>query len=205
MTLSTAEIEATRFHLGWGNVGLGALPYTDDGYWSIFDQIVSPYLGTGTETSSTTAVTANSTAAVTPALMTGILVYGQLVVGVADQAEIVVVSAVSATTFTAYFSKAHAATGYPITTMCGLARLRMLLWQADTAWQAIQAQSVASTSGLKSVDKGDIVWKDDVGGANAALQGRKSHYRTIVQSISSLVRVPIRGRSDAKRVTLEAY
>jgi len=136
--------------------------------------------------------------------MTGIAVYGQLVVGVGDQAEVVVVSAAAATTFTAYFTKAHAATGYPITTMCGLARLRLLLWQADAAWQVIQSQSVAGTSGLKSVDKGDVVWKDG-GSTNGALQGRMTHYKTIVQSISSLVRVPVRGASDAKRVMLEAY
>jgi len=202
MTLSTAEIEATRFHLGWGNVGIGALPYTDDGYWSVFDQVVSPYLGTGTETTATTTITAGSTTAVTPASMTGIELYGQLVVGVGDQAEVVTVSAADATTFTATFAKAHS-TGYPITTMCGKARLRMLLWDADAAWRTIQSQSVAGTSGLKSVDKNDVVWQSGAG-QNSALTGRLQHYRTIVNSISSLVRVPIRGPSN-RRVMLEAF
>jgi hypothetical protein len=203
MTLSTAEIESVRFHLGYGNVAVGALPYTDDGYWSVFDQLVSVYLGTGTETSATTAITSGSTTEVTPAAMTGIAVYGQLVVDTADQAEVVVVKATTISTFTAYFAKAH--TAYPISTMCGKARLRMMLHDADTAWRALGAVSVGASGGLKSVDKGDVVWQDASGSSNQAVAGRMAHYGAICRSISALVRVPLRGSGNSGAVMLEAY
>lgn len=202
MTLSTAEIESVRFHLGYGNVGIQALPYTDDGYWSIFDSIVSPYLGTGTETSSTTAVTAGSTVVVTPDAMTGITAYSQLVVDVAEQAEVVTVKAVTGSTFTAYFAKAHSTAGYPIATMSGLARLRMLLHDADLAWRGMTDISVGATSGLKSVDKEDVVWFE----GRRVLGERASHYRAISCSISSLVRVPSRHAAGKNRsIMIEAY
>jgi hypothetical protein len=180
------------------------LPYTDDGYWSIFDDIVSPYLGTGTETSATTAVTAASTTTVTPTSMTDIAVYGQLVVDVAEQAEVVTVKAADATTFTAYFAKAHASTGYPIATMSGKARIRMLLHEADLAWRSMTDIGVAKTAGLKSVDKQDVVWFE----GRRVSRERFEHYRSVSCSISSLVRVPSRydaypGRA-ARMVTMEA-
>ncbi len=202
MTLSTAEIESVRFHLGYGNVAVGALPYTDDGYWSVFDQLVSVYLGTGTETSSTTAITAGSTTTVTPAAMTDIVVYGQLVVDTAEQAECVTVKAVTLTTFTAYFAKSHSS--YPISTMCGKARLRLLLHDADIAWRALGMASVGSAGGLKSVDKGDVVWQDNAS-ANPAVAGRMAQYAAICRSISALVRVPLRGSGNSGAVMLEAY
>jgi len=204
VTLSSAEIESLRFHLGYGNVGLGALPYTQDGYWSVFDSIVSPYLGTGTETSATTAITAGSTTVVTPAAMTGIAVYGQLVIDVDDLTEVVTVKAATISTFTATFAKAHADTGYPIATMSGKARLRMLLREADAAWREVSGVSIAASSGLKSVDKADVVWQDS-GSSNPALSGRLFHYRTVVSSISALVRVPIRGADQYHAVMLEAF
>lgn len=204
MTLSTAEIASTRFHLGYGNVSNDGLPYTDDGFWEIFDDIVSPYLETGTETSATTAVTANSTTTITPASMTGIAVYGQLVVDVDDQAEIVTVKAADATTFSAYFANTHAATGYPIATMSGKARLRLLLREADKAWQSMTDAGVSKTAGIKSVDKNDVVWFE----GRRVSKERFLHYRAISASISSLVRVPSRydayPGAAARYVTMEA-
>lgn len=200
MTLSEAEIESVRFHLGYGNVGIGALPYTSDGYWSTFDSIVSVYLGTGTETSATTSITALSTAAVTPLAMTGITARCQLVIDAAEQAEIVTVKAVTATTFTAYFAKAHSV-GYPISTMCGLARLRMLLHDADQAHRALTDISIADTAGLKSVDKQDVVFQD----GSAVRVQRLAHYNMIQKAISSLVRVDVAVLPDCCSTTLEAY
>lgn len=200
MTLSAAEIESVRFHLGYGNVGIGALPYTADGYWSTFDAIVSVYLGTGTETSATTDITAGTTVAVTPLAMTGITARCQLVIDAAEQAEIVTVKAVTSTTFTAYFAKAHTS-GYPISTMCGLARLRMLLHDADQAHRGLTDISIADSTGLKSVDKQDVVFQD----GTSVQVGRLRHYQRIQGSISSLVRVPVALMPDCRSTTLEAY
>jgi hypothetical protein len=66
--------------------------------------------------------------------MTGIAVYGRLVVDADEAAEVVTVKAVTASTFVAAFKKAHAASGYPIATDSGVARLRLLLNDADKAF-----------------------------------------------------------------------
>jgi hypothetical protein len=134
--------------------------------------------------------------------MTDITARCQLVIDSAEQAEIVAVKAVTASTFTAYFAKAHTV-GYPISTMCGLARLRMLLHDAEVAHRALTDIGVADVSGLKSVDKQDVVFQD---GAAVRVQ-RWNHYNLIRGAISSLVRVPIAnidgGRSGIHN--LEAY
>jgi len=201
VAITDAEIEALRFHLGYGNLDFGAYPYSPDGFKELFRDVVAPNLTGTTETTATTAITAGATVAVTPVSMTGIVVNARLVVDVSDAVELVTVKSVSGGNFTATFAKAHPATGYPIALMGGLARLRLMLSQADAAWQAWQDLSIAALGGLKSVDKGDVVWQDNQ--KNAALDGRLRHYREIVKSLSSLVRVPPvdMGRTSA----LEAY
>jgi hypothetical protein len=200
MALTAGEVEALRFHLGYGNVDILALPYTNDGFWFTFNTIVASYLTTGTETSSTTAITAGATVVVTPAAMTGIDVYSQLVVDVAEQAELVTVKAVTSTTFTAHFAKSHAVSGYPIATMSGLSRLRMLIHDADAAWKALSDLTIAKTAGLKSVDQDSVVWF----GGGSVMSDRRRHYDGIVASISSLVRVPVNG-ACARSTSMEAY
>jgi hypothetical protein len=202
MSLSAAEIDSLRMHLGYGNIALGAEPYTPDTFLEVFQNVVSPYLSTATETSATTAVAAGSTVVVTPVSMTGITPYTQLVIDVADQAEIVSVKAVAATTFTAYFTKAHAVSGYPIATLRGVSRLRMLLHDADVAWRAMMSQEVGASAGLKQVDKGDVEWFNGA----SVLRGRLDHYKSIVMLISSLVRVPpVWGQRQGRSIRLEAY
>lgn len=184
MTLSTTELDSLRHHLGYGNLSTAAEPYTADTYFEVFAGVVSPNLSTGNETSSTTAVIANTTQVITVVDATGISVYGQLVVDVGDQAETVLVKAVSGTNITAHFVKAHAASGYPVATMSGLARLRMLLWDADAAERAMMDGAVGSSAGLKKVDEVEFF-----GGA-WVLRGRLDHYRAIVEQIARLVQVP---------------
>lgn len=199
MTLSSAEIDRLRFHLGYGNLAVGADLYTRDGFLALFEQVVSLYLNTGTETSATTAITAGAITEVTPAAMTGIAVYGQLIVDVGDDAEQVMVQAVTVSTFTARFAKAHAVTGYPIATESGLARLRLLLWDADRAYREMFSADTAATSGIKEVDKKDVVFF----GGSAVCEGRLKHYMGIVAAISSLVQVAPRCAGDTCR--MEAY
>lgn len=184
MALTTAEQEALRFHLGYGNLSSVSLPYTDDGFW-IQVALVSTTLGTGTETSATTAITAGSTTVVTPVAIGTIAVYDQLVVDVGDDAEVVTVVAKAVATFTARFAKAHATTGYPIATMSGLARLRMLLWDADKAWRSCTDSSVSANAGLQSVDKNDVVWFAGF----RVLRDKITHWQSIVGQISGLTRI----------------
>jgi hypothetical protein len=189
MSLSTSEVESLRLHLGYGNLSITALPYTPDGWWEVFGTIVSDALGTGTETSGSTAVTAGAVTTITVADASEFSVYDEAVIDVGDNAEIVVIQACTTggtETLTAYFEKAHSASGYPVATMSGKARLRMLLHDANRAWRMLTDSSVGKASGIKSVDKEDVVFF----GGTSVSSGRLSHYQSIVAAISQLVRVP---------------
>lgn len=199
MSLSTAEVESLRFHLGYGNVGVGAYPYTPDGFKELFEQVIGLNLTGDTETTASGSTTAGALATLTPAAMTGIVAYARLVVDVGDDSEIVTVKSVTSTTFTARFSKARTGS-FPVALLGGQARLRLLLGQADTAWQAMQDPSIGSTAGLKQVDKGDVEWFQGF----QVLKDRLSHYRAIVGQISSLVRVQPAWAGGCGQ-TLEAY
>jgi hypothetical protein len=198
VALSTAEGESLRFHLGYGNVGVGAYPYTPDGFKELFEQVIAPNLTGDTETTATTAVTAGRNATVTPVSMTGITVNARLVVDVGDDAEIVVVKAVTATTFSAKFALAHPASGYPVALLGGQARLRLLLHRADQAWEALQNGDIGETTGLKKVDEVEFyqgMWLE---------RGKLAQYRIIVGQLSSLTRVqPVGGCGGSQ--SLEAY
>lgn len=204
MSLTDAEIGSLGFHLGYGNISIAARPYSPDNFYEVFNSIVGPYLSTGNETSATDAITAGSTTQVTPVAMTGIVAYGQLVIDTGDDAEIVMVKVVDAGTFTAAFTKAHSTSGYPISTMSGVARLRLLLQSADRAWEKVQDKSITSTAGLKQLGNGEIEWF----GNNTVLRETIDHYRGIVRSISDLVRVQPRWELDGslgRSVRVEAY
>lgn len=184
MPLSESEVESLRFTLGYGNIGVGAYPQTPDGFKELFDQVIAPNLTGDVETTATGSITAGETATVTPASMTEIVAHARLVVDVGDAAEVVVVRAVTVSTFTAFFANAHIGT-FPVARFGGVARLRMLLHRADQAWQAMQAPTIGDAAGLKQVDKGDIEWFEGF----RVLKDRVSHYQAIVNQISSLVRV----------------
>lgn len=183
MSISTAECESLRHHLQYGNIDSEAYPYTPDGFQALFEQVIAPNLTTGAETTSASSIVAGL-AVITPASMTDIVPRAQLVIDVGDDAEIVVVGAVTISTFSARFRQAHAA-GTPIAVMSGTARLRMLLHAADKAWSALQDASVGATSGLKQVDRGDVEWQP----GGRVIKDRQAHYRAIVDQIGSLVRV----------------
>jgi hypothetical protein len=185
--LTDAEIEELRWHLGWGNISVGGYPHTPDGYYEAIRNVVAEHLTTDEETSATTAITANSTTTVTPVSMTGIAANVRLLVDVGDEAEVVVVKATTATTFTAKFTIAHGATGYPIAVYSGLARLRYLLHQANKAFATLTGSEITNAAGLKSVGRGAVEWY----GNGAKLVALQQHYRNIVLQISSLVRVPV--------------
>jgi hypothetical protein len=170
-------------------LAVGAYPYTPDGFFELFTNVIAVYLTGGTETSATTSIdcsTGPATVVVTPVSMTSIAVNVRLVVDVGDEAETVVVKAVTATTFTARFTKTHTTAGYPIATESGVARLRLLLHEADRAHDTMLGASVAAQGGIRSVDKGEVEWFGPVG----VMKAHWEQYRGIVARISSLVRVP---------------
>lgn len=200
--LSDSDIESLRCHLGYGNLGTGVYPYTEDGFQELFNDVIAPNLTTGQETSATTAITADATTTVTPVSMTGIAVYVRLVVDVGDDAEIVQVRSLpSGSTFSAKFAKAHPATGYPIAVLSGVSRLRLLLHSADKAWQAVQSEDITGNAGLKSVGRGAVEWFE----GGRVLTETAQHYARIVQEISNLVLVQPRGRDAGCSTRIEAY
>lgn len=201
MALTTSEIESLRSHLRYGNVGVGAYPYTPDGFLVLFRDVIAPNLGVDTETTASTAV-AVGIATVTPAVMTNIVVGATLVVDIGEDAEIVQVKAVAATTFTARFAKAHAATGYPVAVMSGKQRVRYLLAQADRAWAKLQASDITQTAGLKQLGQGEIEWTQ---GAKGVLDDIGMQYARIVSELASICRVQPRDHDGGNNVPLEMY
>jgi len=201
MALSTSEVESLRLHLGYGNMSVGAYPYTPDGFFELFNDVIAPNLTGDTETTATDAITAGTTATVTPVSMTGIASKAQLVVDVGDDAEIVMVRSVTGSTFTASFTKAHPSSGYVVAVMGGHARVRWVLWQADAAWTSIADTSIGSTAGLKQVDKGDVEWFEGF----HVLKDRTSHYKSIVMQLASIIRVQPAWAGLKKSSAIEAY
>lgn len=200
MPASDAEIEALRYHLGYGNIGVGAYPYTPDGFKELFEEVVGPAITEGAETTSGTAVAAAGIVTITPVAMVGIVPYARLVVDVGDDAETITVQSTTLTTFAARFTKAHTGTGWPIAVESGLTRLRALLYQAARAESEIVGTSTSETAGLKSVGRGAIEWHP----GGAVLTEKVTQYVTIIDRLSSLVRVePLRHLRRATR--LEAY
>lgn len=202
MALSDAEIQSLRTHLGFGGLdGPGANVYTPDGFKDLFTQVVQPELETGAQTTGSTATVAGSVATVTVASITDIAAYSTLVVDVAEDAEIVVAKAVSGSTFTAKFAKTRSA-GYPVAVMSPEARLRLLLWDADTAWRKAQGSAITSTAGLKMLGQGEIEWFPN----GSVLTDTLAHYKSIVRAISDIVRIkPAWDQEQSRSSTLEAY
>lgn len=200
MPATDDQIEALRYHLGYGNIGVGGYPYTPDGFKELFEQVIQPNITEGAETTSTTAISAAGIATVTPASMTGLATHVALIVDVGDDEERVEVRSVTATTFTARFAKAHAVPGWPIAVASGLTRLRSLLREADRLNAEVTGASTTETAGLKSVGRGAIEWYP--GGAVMAEKAKQ--YIAVVGELSTLVRVePL--RSPRRGVTkLEA-
>ena len=201
MALTAQEIDSVRNHLGYGNLNI-TTPYTGDGGLSMFEDVVSPALSTANETTATEEIEAGAIAVVTPVSMTGIDLWVSLVVDVGEAAEIVVVQAVTLTTFTARFQNAHSSFGYPIGTLRGTTRLRQLLWQAEQASSLLYASSTVAAAGLKSVDKGDVVWFE----GGRFLKDRLDHYMGIVCAMASLLDVRHqRGCGPGRVNQLETY
>lgn len=201
--LPTSEIESLRFHLGYGNVGVQAYPYTPDGFFEVFTQVVAPNLSVSTEATASSPATIEASATATMVLddVTSILPFTRLVVDVGDDTEVLEVKAVSGMTVTAKFALAHTAP-FPVQVLSGVARLRLLLHAADKAWRTEHSSDITGSAGIKQLGKGEIEYFQ----GGAILADVSGQYARIQQRISSLVRVPIGGASDAGgAMRLEPY
>lgn len=186
MALTDSEIESLRFLLGWGNIATAAYPYTPDGFYEVFYDVVAPNLTEGAETTAAVAIASAGIATVTPASMTDIVAYARLVIDVGDDEETVTVRAVTATTFSARFTRAHAAP-YLIAVESGLTRLRGLMARAFRVLSEKTGTKITSSAGLKMVGQGEVEWF----GSTSALTATDAQLLSIRREISSLVRVPL--------------
>jgi hypothetical protein len=184
MSLTPTEIQSLRFHLGFGQVGVGAFPYTNDGFQEVFEQVIAPNLQSGASTTSATAVVAAGIATIVLADATGFVAGAPAFVDVGEDCEEVVVRSVAGLNLSARFALVHPG-GYQVALVSGESRLRYLMLQADKVWRTMQSGKVTKTAGLHSLDKGSIVWFQ---GAQV-LKDILSQYQAIAMSISSLVRV----------------
>jgi hypothetical protein len=203
VALTNSEIENLRFLLGWGNLTTAAYPYTPDGFYEVFYDIVAPNLTEGAETTASVAISAAGIATITPASMTDIVAYARLVIDVGDDDETVTVRAVTATTFSARFTLAHAAP-YLIAVESGLTRLRGLMARAFKVLSEKTGTKITSSAGLKMVGQGEVEWF----GATSALMATDAQFLAIRREISSLVRVPLREdheRENSSSGMVETY
>lgn len=195
--VTASEIEELRLHLGYGNLSVPAETYTPTGFLELFTDVIAANLGTAPETFSSTAVSAEGIATIAMADATGITSQSRLYVDVGDDAEWVVVRSVSGNSITCRFAKAHTSGTYPVLVSSGVARLRNLLHRANAAWEKVQSEDVGSTAGIQSLGRGEIVWFPGGGQLSAA----EEHYESIVEQLSSLVRVlPAWGESGSSKV-----
>ncbi len=160
MSLTDAEIFRCKAELGYNLLEIGAVPYV--GITQLFEQVIQPYLATGTNTTSSTSVTAASTA--TPATLvlasgTGFTAGARVVVDVDDREEVVTAQNVSGNNLTALFKLAHSGT-YPVILEGGESIVRELLRRIRTVQTQITAAT--STAGLKKLDV--IEWYGDSAG-----------------------------------------
>lgn len=186
--ITVSETEKLRYHLGYGNVGIGGYPYTPDGYFELFTNVIAQYLTSGAVTTASVAIAAAGTFEVTPASMTSIATYVRLVIDVPPDEETVVVRAATVTTFSATFTKAHAAP-FSVEVESGVTRLRALLAAADRALADCFSGATASTAGLKKVDEIEFYQALKGAATNLVLAGKLEQYKRIVLAIADLVRV----------------
>ena len=202
-SVTASEIESVRFHLCYGNISVAAYPYTPDGFFEVFTQVVQPNLTTNTETSATTAIVpppgggGGVVVTVTPLDMTNVTPGTRLFVDNADDLEIVVVKSLpSPSSFSARFLRAHPATGYLVAVESGVARLRMLLHTADKFWQRLQTSLPA---GIKRANEVEFY-------QGRARKDRRAEYEDVVDEISKLVRVrPLSAGGSGSPSRLEGY
>jgi hypothetical protein len=161
MSLSQQDVLLVRAELGHNLLDIGALPFIR--YVSLFDQIVGPYMNTGTATTSSTAVTAASTptaVTLTLASATGFAAGNRVIIDVDSLQEEATVRSVSGSTIGVILSFAHTGT-YPVAVMGGVEIVRRIL--KDLVALKTQLLSVVSTAGLKRAE--DIEWYQSQGGA----------------------------------------
>lgn len=151
MALTTAELSRIKAELGFNLLTSSATPWIDVSI--IFEQVVQPYLQSGTATTSTTSVTAASTSTpvtLTLASATGFATGDKVWVDVDSRQELATIQNLSGTSATMLLSLAHTGT-YPVVQDVGEGIVREVL--AKIAATKVRLGVTYGGGGLKKVDE----------------------------------------------------
>lgn len=175
MALTTAELYRIRYELGFNLLTTSAIPYI--GVTQIFDQVIQPYLASGTSTTSSTTVTAASTA--TPVTLvlasaTGFDSLARVVVDVDDREEVATVQSVSGSSITVLLKLAHTGT-YPVIVEGAESIVRGILREIRGVHSKIT--TAANTAGLKRVDVIEFYGNSTAVTQTASLSKLLMHWR----------------------------
>lgn len=151
MALLNSEIWRIKAELGYTLLNIGAEPYI--GVTSLFDQVTRPFLSSGSVTTSSTSVSAQSAPALvslTLADATGFGLFDRVIIDVDDQQEAATVRRVNGSSIDLLLSGAHAGT-YPVTVEAGEAVVRENLKRIVDVKAAMAG--VFGEGALKKVDE----------------------------------------------------
>lgn len=196
MAFSAAELAHlevwVRMELGYGGLTVTSEPLIGH---SFLPQVAFENLSQGHVTTSSTTVA--STDIGTPVALTvadaGTLTAAQQVhLDVGGQLEIVVVQHVAGAVLTMRPAKEHSGT-YTVREESGEARLLWIKAQLEEAHAKVN--SLAGTAGLRSVDKGDVVFAQGAG--ETALEVAWNEVWRWRGELSRLLLLPVKGRAGA--------
>jgi hypothetical protein len=129
VALLASELARCKFELGYNVLTIGAEPMIGVSY--VFEGVIQNNVSAGAVTSSSTAVTAATSATpvtITLASGTGFATGARVVIDVDDRQEVVTAELVTGTALTVLLQKAHAGT-YPVTVDGGETIVREILQQ----------------------------------------------------------------------------
>jgi hypothetical protein len=154
MALLTSEITRLRYECGYNTLDAGAEPYIS--VVAVFDQVIATYLRAGATTTSTTPVTAVTTAtpvAVTLASATGFAAGASVVIDVDERQEFAVVQRVDTNDIWVLLKFAHTGT-YPVTVEGGESIVREILGHLRAVGAELGVNgSAISSAGIEQVDE----------------------------------------------------
>ncbi len=165
MALTDAEIQRIRYELGYPNLNTAVEPYI--GIVAVFEQVIQPYTLGGAQTTSSTPVTAASTAtpqSLTLADPTGFAAGAIVIVDVDSRQERATIQSLVGSMMTVQLSLAHTGT-YPITIEGGESIIRDILKELRLVADAIG--NLRDRVGLKRADEIEFFG----GGQTLASQG----------------------------------
>ena len=192
MALLDSEVQRIKAELGYNVLTVGAEPYI--GVTQIFAQVIQPYLSAGATTTSSTTVTAATSATpvtITLASGTGFADGARVVVDVDARQEVVTAQSVSGASLTVLLTLAHTGT-YPVTVEGGETLIREKLSDIRTAREKI-VQSFG-LGALKRVD--DIEWYQS-GENSSGFEVIYSGIMTLRDELASMLGIENRWRLKA--------